>query len=279
MFHNPKSLDEALVLLEADDWSVLSGGTDFYPGLQDTQPDGNILDISRIEGLRDIKLHNDACWSIGTCVTWSDLIDADLPADFDGLKLAAREIGSRQIQNRATLVGNICNASPAADGMPPLLTLDASVRLSCADGSRDVPLGAFVLGNRKTCLQSNEMVTSILIPKYSGSGRSGFVKLGARKYLVISISMVAARLVVDDQDKIEKAAVSVGSCSLVAQRLTALEAVLEGKYLSDKIADMIRPEHLQNLSPIDDVRATGAYRMEASLELVSRVLSGLTRRV
>ncbi|MEP3233453.1 MAG: xanthine dehydrogenase family protein subunit M [Hyphomicrobiales bacterium] len=279
IFECPKTLDAALDLLSSNKWSMLSGGTDFYPSLQDRQPEGNILDISKIAGLKKITKRSDGSWSIGALVTWTDVIKADLPPAFDGLKLAAREVGSVQIQNRATLAGNICNASPAADGMPPLLSLDALVEITSIDGNRRLPISAFVLGNRKIDLSDDEIVTAIIIPADAAKGASSFLKLGARKYLVISISMVAARIEVDDQNTILGAAISVGSCSLVAKRLTALEAALVGQPLDKITPEFILAEHMKDLAPIDDVRASGVYRMDASRELVGRVIADVQGRL
>ena len=110
------ALDAALSMLEAGPCRILAGGTDVYPALQDRPLIGRVLDISGIVDLRVIK-QSDEYWSIGAAVSWRDVIRADLPPAFDGLKAAAGEVGSWQIQNRATLVGNICNASPAAYGL------------------------------------------------------------------------------------------------------------------------------------------------------------------
>lgn len=231
----------------------------------------NILDIHALQELQQITLVNGQ-WRIGAGVTWSELLAADLPAAFDALKLAAREVGSVQIQNRATLVGNLCNASPAADGVPPLLILDAQVELASRAGRRVLSLQQFILGNRDIARRPEEMVTAVIIPERGAKGCSSFIKLGARKYLVISISMVAARVVLDANSLIADAAISVGSCSLVAQRLSNLEAELIGQPLSADLAKLVRPEHLASLSPIDDVRSTANYRRQASVELVRRSL-------
>lgn len=268
----PDRVDEALALLSEGRWSILAGGTDFYPGLNGAAPSGQVLDITAIDGLRRIALDGD-CWTIGATATWSDVIAADLPPAFDGLKAAAREIGSVQIQNRATVAGNICNASPAADGIPPLLALDAIVEISSASGKRRVALENFVTGNRETAMGTDEIVTGVLIPQASAQGASAFVKLGARKYLVISISMVAARIACDPAGRIVDAAVSVGACSVVAQRLRRLEAALVGTDAEAGPAGLVSDTHLASLRPIDDVRATADYRQNASLTLVRRAVA------
>lgn len=276
-FARPVTIEDALTLLREGDWEILAGGTDFYPGLRDGIPRKPVLDITALSDLGKID-QTDEYWSIGALATWSDVIRADLPPAFDGLKSAALEVGSVQIQNRATVIGNICNASPAADGVPPLLTLDALVEIVSLDGKRSIPLQQFVRGNRQTDLKPGEFVSRLLVPKASASGRSGFLKLGARKYLVISISMVAVRLTAEE-GRLADAAISVGACSAVARRLTVLEDALRGQLLLDDPADLIEMSHLEELEPIDDVRASANYRLDASLELVRRTLTDVAGKL
>lgn len=269
-YAKPVSMTEALSLLGEAPWRILAGGTDVYPA-QGARPfRDNVLDINGLAEMRGIS-QSDGHLRIGARTTWTDIVRADLPPCFDALKLAARDVGSIQIQNTGTIAGNLCNASPAADGVPPLLVLDAEVELRSADATRIVPLHAFILGNRRTALQPGEMVTAILIPTASTAGTSAFVKLGARRYLVISIAMVAARIVVTD-GRVSQAAISVGACSAVAQRLPALESALVGRPADEAIIDAIRPSHFDTLSPIDDVRGSATYRIGAAREIVARAL-------
>ena len=263
-------LDAAIATLAAGPCRILAGGTDVFPSLQDRPLVGRVLDISGIGDLRQITQSDDH-WSIGAAVSWRDVIRAALPAAFDGLKAAAREVGSWQIQNRATLVGNICNASPAADGVPSLLTMDAAVQLQSCRGSRVMPLASFITGNRKTKRAEDEMVTAILVPKTATAGQGYFYKLGARRYLVISIGMVAMRLLCGKQRTISEIAIAVGACSEVATRLHDLEQHLCGQPLAGA-ADMLSASHFAGLSPIDGVRAPASYRMDAVEESVRRLL-------
>ena len=274
LFAQPESTREALALLAGKEWTLLAGGTDFYPSLGNKQPAGNVLDLSRLSELRAIRDNQDH-WHIGALTTWTDIIKSGLPASFDALKLAAKEVGSPQIQNRGTVVGNICNASPAADGIPALLCLDAIVRSATSSGTRDTPLKDFVVGNRKTILEPGEMVVEVLIPKASATGRSTFIKLGARRYLVISIAMCAARISVDKNNVIDSASLSMGSCSVVAIRLHKLEQALIGQTLSPELCNTVQPQHFKELSPIDDVRSSAMYRLDAAAELVKRTLATL----
>ena len=269
-YEKPRTLDYALELASVGSWRVLAGGTDFYPAQGSKPLRDDVLDINGLEELRGIA-EDERGWRIGARTTWTDLIRTALPAAFDGLKAAAREVGSVQIQNTGTVAGNLCNASPAADGVPPLLTLDAEVELRSAGAMRVLPLGEFILGNRRTALRPGELVTAILVPRASSAGASSFLKLGARRYLVISIAMVAARVTVE-AGRISQVVIAVGACSAVAQRLPELERDLVGRDI-DGVAAAVEPWHLEALTPIDDVRGDAGYRRAAALELVGRALS------
>ena len=260
-----------MALLAAGEAQILSGGTDFYPALGDRVVRGPVVDVSGLGELRGVSSEGD-WFRIGGLTTWSEIIRTPLPRCFDALKSAAREVGGVQIQNRGTVAGNLCNASPAADGVPPLLALDAEVELVSKVGSRRIPLADFIVGSRKTQRKADELLTAVLIPRALEDASSTFVKLGARRYLVISISMVAVVVKVSDR-RILEARVAVGSCSAVARRLRVLEDDLVGASVRDGLGGVVRPEHLAPLSPIDDVRATAEYRMDASLRLVQRALN------
>ena len=270
-YAKPADLDEALALLAADRWKILAGGTDFYPALGTRPLRENVLDINSLDALRGIA-PTERHIVIGARATWSDIARHDLPPAFDCLKEAAREVGSIQIQNAGTVAGNLCNASPAADGVPALMALDAEVELSSAGGRRYLPLSGFILGNRKTALAPGELMTAVRVPLAATDGRSAFVKLGARRYLVISIAMAAARIVLDPEGRVAEAALAVGSCSAVAKRLPSLEAALVGQRADGLSADWIESGHLSDLDPIDDVRGSAEYRLAATREILARAI-------
>ena len=277
MYLKPKTLSEAVSVLASSGGQILAGGTDFYPALGERLPQGNVVDITTLGEIRGISSDRD--WiRIGGLTTWSDVIRTPLPRCFDALKAAAREIGSVQIQNRGTVAGNLCNASPAADGVPPLIALDAEVELVSAAETRRMPLEQFLVGNRKTQRRAEEILAAVLIPRNIEDGASSFLKLGARRYLVISISMVAAILQPDAAGRVTDARVAVGSCSATAQRLRDLERALTGQLLKPGIGRVVAARHLSQLSPIDDVRATAIYRQDASLTLVRRALEACAER-
>ena len=270
----PDNLDEALRALAGAPLTVVAGGTDFYPARVGKPLDDDVLDITRLGSLRGISDATDH-YRIGALTTWTDVIESALPSWFDGLKKAAREVGGVQIQNAGTVAGNICNASPAADGVPALLSLEAAVELSAVRGKRTMPLDAFITGNRKIARAADEIVTAILVPKPRYPAVATFLKLGARRYLVISIVMVAAALERAPDGTVAAARIAVGSCAAVAQRLAALEAALLGRPAASRLGVLVRPEHLAPLTPIDDVRGSADYRKDAALTLVRRALDEL----
>ncbi|MEX0368859.1 MAG: xanthine dehydrogenase family protein subunit M [Ruegeria sp.] len=264
----PTELDEALDRLSAGQVRIVAGGTDFYPSRAEGAPQTDLLDITRIAGLRGIT-RNDTGWRIGAATRWSDIVQADLPRAFAGLQAAAREVGGIQIQNAGTVAGNLCNASPAADGVPPLLTLEAQVEVASTNGLRTLPLTDFITGVRRTALTGDEMVTALMLPDPPAGAVGSFEKLGARRYLVISITMTAALIALDDTGRIAHARIAVGACSATAQRLHRLEAELIGRAPD---AAVVTPDHLRPLGPIDDVRASGAYRLDAVAEQCLRAI-------
>lgn len=269
-YARPTRLEEALDQLREGPRQILAGGTDLYPGAS-PRLSGAMLDLTGIPALRGISSDEGSGLRIGACTPWTEIAEAALPPACRALQQAARQVGGRQIQNAGTLGGNLCNASPAADGAPPLLALDAVVELAGPNGCREMPLAHFLLGPRKTARAADEVMVAIHIPESALRGASAFVKLGARAYLVISIAMVAARVVLDG-GVIRSARLAVGSCAATARRLGALEASIVGLPPQAAIDRVTEAAISPDLSPIDDVRASAAYRIEAAAELVRRAL-------
>ena len=268
MYYRPDKINDALYSLSKEKLTIAAGCTDLLPSTQQENLGNNILDISGIKSLRHISFEN-GFRKIGSGVTWTDLVENnELPKCYDMLKECSLQIGSKQIQNLGTIGGNLCNASPAADGVPCLLSLDASIELLSVNGKRVLKLEDFIKGSRKTELQNNEILSAILIPKEAEIGRSSFLKLGARKYLVISIAMIACKLNLK-KDVISEITISVGSCSAVAKRIKSLENLLIGKSIKDELIAIILNYNYENyLSPINDIRGTNTYRFKASKVLV-----------
>jgi xanthine dehydrogenase small subunit len=258
-YFRPTSLADALAIRRTEDVTLLAGATDIYPAYVGRKAWGDpthkdILDLSAVPGLRAIEIGAQDI-RLGALVTWGQLARANLPSQFDGFRAAARDVGGEQIQNRGTIVGNACTASPAGDGIPNLLALDARFEI-VGTSTRLVSASEFFRGYRTVDCHADEIVTGIRIPRQHA--RSSFMKLGARRYLVISIAMVAAVIETGDDDTIMAARIAVGACSAVAQRLTALEECLVGVGLADA-----------------SLRVSAAYRHDAALNLVRDTLSGM----
>ena len=152
------------------------------------------------------------------------------------------------------------------------MALSAEVELSSVNARRRVALADFVTGNRRTARQADELVTAVLVPHHGSRARSTFLKLGTRRYLVISIAMVAVTLDVSPDGTIASARVVIGACAPVARHIPALEARLLGHPLSSNLGDLATPADLSALAPISDVRGSSRYRLDAALTLVRRAL-------
>lgn len=263
-YFRPSNLEHALKIRADRKVRVAAGCTDLFPATERKTLPGAVLDVSGISTLRGIKL-DETGLHIGANASWSDIRTATLPPACRALQQAAGQVGARQIQNRGTIGGNLCNASPAADGVPPLLCLEAEVELQSLNGRRRMPLYEFLKGVRQTALDETELLTGIHVPQAALSGRSAFEKLGARSYLVISIVMVAVKLEIK-ASVIKQAAISVGSCGPVATRLTTLEQTLIGQKADVNLvtSDLV----CRAISPIADIRADVTYRRESATHLI-----------
>mgnify|MGYP002628800313 FL=1 len=273
-YWRPTSLRDALDIA-SDGARIAAGCTDLFPATERQRLDDDgerpVLDITAIPEIDGIQ-RTDEGLRIGAATRWTAILKAPLPHACQALQEAAAEVGSVQIQNAGTIGGNLCNASPAADGAPPLLILDAAVELRSATGARTLPLGAFLTGPRQTALAPGEIMTAVLLPNAALAGRSRFLKLGARKHLVISIVMTAARIASRD-GRVVEAAIAVGACSAVAQRIPAAEQALRGASLDGGLS--LIPEDAdfdRALAPITDIRGDAAYRMAAARVLARRAI-------
>lgn len=265
-----QSLTEA-VALAARGARVLAGGTDIYPLTREQELAGPVVDIAGLPGLRGISASAGGL-RIGACTTWAEVAWAELPPGLAALAMAARQVGGVQIQTAGTVGGNLCTASPAADGVPPLLACDAEVEIFGPAGGRRLALAEFLTGPRRTALGPGEVLVAVHLPAAALTGRSTFLKLGARAYLVISIVMVAVRLVVQG-GVVTQAAVAVGAAAPTARRLALVERALSGVPAARAADAVAAADVAAGLAPIDDIRATAEYRREAAVALVRRAVA------
>ena len=267
-FCRPRSLGEALQAMAEGVAMPLAGGTDILPGWANGAVRRPLVDLSSVPERAGHVGEDADGWYFGAMTTWSQLAAARLPPYFDAAKQAALEVGGRQIQNRGTLVGNVCNASPAADGVTALVCLEAVVRLRSLRGARSVALADFVTGNRQTARAADELVTGLTVPRRGPDARSVFRKLGARRYLVISIAMVAV-LLEGSKREMKHVAIAAGSCSAKPVRMASLERGFAGGDANRLAAAAAAGAALPELTPISDVRASSAYRAHAARTLIA----------
>lgn len=276
LYHRPQTLDETLRLLAAAPWTVIAGCTLYYVDGYVRPHLDRLLDITDLDELKGMQVHADRV-RLGALTTWTALAGAALPAECAPLQQAARRIGARQIQNVGTIGGNLCGAAANADGIPPLLIADAAVELRSLRRSRTLPLAAFLLGNRQTARQPDEVMSTIILPRRSTPQAGVFLKLARRAYQGLSVATVAARLGTDAGHRIGEAAIAIGACSPVAQRLPTLERRLIGRSIEELRLDLMvdANEDFAPLAPITDTIATAEYRLDVAATLVRRALQTL----
>lgn len=276
-FLTPSSLREALLMLETERGAVriLAGGTDAMVW----QQGGNVplpqayLSIWGLDELRRITRTSRGL-EIGALATFSALRRSpDLVEVCPALLEAARQVGAVQIQNRATLGGNVVNASPAGDSLPCLLVHGATVVLESASrGERRVPFEAFYRGYRLTALAPDELLTRVEIPYKAEGSFGGFEKVGSRRAQTISKVMAALRVTRDAQGRMHEVALAYGSVAPTVLRIPRTEQALEGQEPTPGLADAVAPILLKEISPISDLRSNVEYRKFAAVGLLRRLL-------
>ena len=230
-YKTPNTIQEAVELLwQAEGKAkIIAGGTDVVIGLRNGDHTPKlIIDITRIEELQKIEEKNGAI-SIGAVVTHSEIASSPLITKYAKvLSDAASEIGSPQIRNLGTIGGNVINASPAADTIPPLLVLNAIGRVASREGEKEVPFSQLLKGPYETDLKPHELLVQIKFPKLPPDMRSCFIRLARRDAMAIA-RMSVAILLRTKKDRIEDIRISVGSVTPTPQRMSEAEAFLMGK--------------------------------------------------
>ncbi len=278
-YFRPETLAESLRLLAQRPLTIVSGATSLYARQAKHNSWGetrlhDLLDISGVGELRGIADYGDQ-FRIGALTTWSDVGRARLPGYFDGLKAAADQMGSIQIRNRATLVGNVCDALPTSDAIVTLLCLDATVELTSQIGKRTLPLNKFLLDQELTAKRSDELVSALLVDKLSATTRGGFRKTGARRGFVVSTATAAAVVEVGNGGLLVDVRIAIGASSPVANRLHKLESALKGNRLGSFLLTQVSDPFLDGPYLADDIGADAAYRRAVSLEMTCRLLTEL----
>lgn len=281
-YHEPHSLDETIVLLQryGDDARLLAGGTDLIIAMQRRLIcPAHVINLLDVPGLDHFEANSGMI--IGTLVTHRQLERTpELQGPAIALAEASHVIGGHQIRNIATVGGNICNASPAADTVPPLLCLDAEVRLVGPDSERMVPLDKFFTGPGQTVRTSAEVLTEIRVPPLPPHTATSFFKVGRRKAMELSIVCVAARIsLAEDGRTCDEVRIALGAVAPTPIRTYKAETVLRGEKLTQEAIHEAAQVAITEAQPIDDVRASADYRRMVVGTLVERAMAHCLDRI
>jgi xanthine dehydrogenase FAD-binding subunit len=274
----PQTLQETFELLEehGKDTKLLAGGTDLIVSLRAReQSPKSVIDIKGVKELHELSFDEKRGLAVGAAVNLNKLIHYDaVSKNYPLLNEAVSTIGDYEIRNRATLVGNICNGSPAADSAPALLVLDANVNIVNQKGKRAVPVREFHTGVKKTVLTSNELVTSISVPTPPKGYKGGYLK--GRRTVGEDLAVVGVGGLVTPGSKGGKS-VRLAYASVAPTPIRALEAekVFESNKPLDDLLDQAMPIVRKTVSPISDVRGGKDYRMNLVEVLTRRLLRQL----
>lgn len=270
----PNGLSEVLQALDDlkhQKTHVLAGGTDLIPALRDrTKKADYIVDLSGAS-LNGVVFERQQA-RIGALVTFARLCrDAEVRTGLPAVAESAAQVGAVQCRNLATIGGNLCAAVPSLDSAPPLMALEAKLRLQSKAGERLIPVEHFFLGPRRTVLQPGEILTEILVPLEPDYAVS-FLRLGRRKALTLSIVNVAAGLALHKDGVVVKARIVLGAVAPTPVRATKAERFLQGQNPTAHVLAQAAAEAATEISPISDLRASADYRRRMSAVLVQRAL-------
>jgi CO/xanthine dehydrogenase FAD-binding subunit len=266
------SLAELGDALDRDGATLIAGGTDLMVKMRAGSARPRLLvDISRVDELREVSMHPSGL-TIGSAALVAEVLASPpVSTNYPLLATVLRSLGSTQIRNRATLGGNLANASPAADSPLALLAYDARVTLAGAGTERALPLHAFFLGPGRTALRRGEYIRSIDVPTPRTDWDVFFHKVGRRRALTIAITSVAGLIALRGRAVVD-VRVTAGSVAPTPIRLRAVEDLVRGRELDEEQIAAAHAAALREVSPIDDVRATALYRRTVTADLVARFL-------
>jgi xanthine dehydrogenase iron-sulfur cluster and FAD-binding subunit A len=276
-YHSVKTIEEATHILseKGKQARIIAGGTDLMLEMERGVRKGitTLVDVTRIDGLDQIKLDEDNLIHLGPLVTHGQCVASKLLLEQAyPLARACWEVGAPQIRNRGTIAGNLITASPANDTISPLIALDAHVVLQSINGLREVPLSDFYTGVRRTVMQDNEMMVDIYFPALISNQKGSFYKLGLRKAQAISLVNCAIILTFDEL-LVQKASITLGAVTPIIIHASEAEEYLTGKSLNDESIQKAASLAKSASRPIDDIRSSHEYRLEMVNVCVKRVLN------
>ena len=272
-YHKPTSFEEASSIAASAQGVTrfLAGGTDVLVQMRAgmTTPD-DLIDVKHIPGTKDITKNADGSWTIGVAVAGAELTEhGDIAKDWPGVVEAMDLIGSTQVQGRATMVGNLCHGSPAADSVPALVAAGAEIAVTGPNGVRSIKVEDVPTGPGKTVLEKGEVVSAVNLPARGAGGGDAYLRFIPRTEMDIAVVGCGVSLSVDG-DKITSARVSLGAVAPTVLLVEEAGAALVGSTLDDAALDALAKAAEAACNPIDDKRGTIAFRTEVAGVLAKR---------
>lgn len=278
-YHVPESLPEASRLLHelGDAASLFAGGTDLLVEIrEELRVCAHVIDIKKIRGLRELSFDDARGLRIGAQTTARDIETSPVVrAKYPNLASAAAALGSIQVRNRATLVGNICRASPSADTLPPLIADGAVLTIWSEEGERSAPVERFFVGPGKTVLARGEIVTGVTIPPPRPASARIYIKHGRRKAMELATVGVAVSVERDD-DVCGDIRIALGAVAPTPIRAIRAEAALRGNRITPSLIAEAAEAAILESTPISNVRASAGYRREMVGVLTRRAIEAVT---
>jgi xanthine dehydrogenase FAD-binding subunit len=281
VYERPGSVADALAALRAADARALAGGTDLVPQMREGRRcAARVIDLKHIPELTAITVLPDGGVSIGAAVTATAVArHARIAADYPAVAESAQLIGGLQVQNRASLGGNICNAAPSADGVPALICHGAQAVIAGASGTRDMPVEAIFAGPGRTTLAPGELLLAIRLPAPAPRSAAAYLRFTPRREMDIAIAGAAAWLQLDPNGTIAEARVALASVAPTPIRAPAAERKLIGARPGDVLFEEAGRCAAQDARPISDTRASADYRATLVAVLTARALAICSRRL
>lgn len=275
-FSSPRTLSELYQALAQGNGRLVAGGTDVIPQMRTGRlQDEELIDLNRLDELRFIE-KRDGVVAIGGLTTFNEIKTSSLlRGESPALVQAASLIGSEQTRNRSTIGGNIANASPAGDSLPPLLVMNAEVTLTSVQGERKVPLSSLLVGPGCAAITRYEVIHHISFSCLDQGAKSCFLRLGTRAGMAISVASAAFVLRLDSEDRVEEVRIALGAVAPTAIRCHSIEQFLMGQLLSEDRIEAAAFQASQECQPITDVRGSANYRRHVVKGLVRRGLRNL----
>ena len=274
-FCKPKRVSETLQLLGK--WKgkakLVAGGTNVVPDLRAKAfARAALIDLSRLKPLSYIREEKKNI-RVGALTTISEIASSKVIQKYSPiLAEAARQIGNPLVRNRATIAGNLADASPAADSAVPLLVLEANIVVERHKGkAKQIPIGQFFLGPRKTVLKRDELIREIVFPKPDLFARMAYSKFGLRNSMAISVVSVGVLALVE-KEKCSKVRIALGAVAPTPRRARGVEILLVGQAVTEELIDRCCEAIQDEIQPITDVRATAEYRRSMASVLLKRLL-------